>query len=118
MHPFYKNDGFQFAVEGALGNAYYRATDVGEVLGTIARIPDGDDAAWVTGWSTTAERVAGTAREAEAAGHLRSAAARWLRACPATSSAARTGSDDERWCTSTAATARSWGRGRGARRTR
>lgn len=80
MHPFFKDDGFQFAVEGALGDAYRQATDVGEILSTIGRIPNGDATAWVTEWSATGERLAALAREAETDGHRRSAAARWLRA--------------------------------------
>jgi hypothetical protein len=36
MNAFFKNNGFQFAVENALSDAYYRASDVGEVLATIA----------------------------------------------------------------------------------
>ncbi|MFC5064855.1 alpha/beta hydrolase family protein [Actinomycetospora atypica] len=80
MHPFFKDDGFQFAVEGALGDAYHRASDVGEVLATIARIPNGDARAWVSEWSATGDRLAALAREAEDGGHHRSAAARWLRA--------------------------------------
>lgn len=80
VYAFYKNDGFQFAVENALGNAYHRASDVGEVLATVAHVPNGDGKAWVEQWSATAERLATLAREAESAGHPRSAAARWLRA--------------------------------------
>jgi hypothetical protein len=79
MTAFFKNPGFQFATEIALGDAYHRATDVGEVLATIARVPNGDAPAWVAAWSATAERLAAAAREAEGAGHLRTAADRWLR---------------------------------------
>lgn len=80
MHPFFKDHGFQFAVEGALGDAYHQATDIGEILSTIARIPNGDTRAWVTEWSATAARLSALARDAEADGHRRSAAARSLRA--------------------------------------
>lgn len=80
MHPFFKDHGFQFAVEGALGDAYRQATDVGEILTTISRVPNGDTGAWVAEWSATAARVAGLARDAESDGHRRSAASRWLRA--------------------------------------
>src|ERR1700684_2283193 len=80
MNAFFKDSAMQFATENALGEAYYHATDVGEVLATIARVPNGDATAWVTAWSATAGRRAGLAREAESSGHSRSAAARWLRA--------------------------------------
>jgi hypothetical protein len=80
MNAFFKDSAMQFATENALGEAYYQGTDVGEVLATIAGVPNGDAKAWVTAWSATAGRLAGLAREAESSGHLRSAAARWLRA--------------------------------------
>ena len=65
MNAFFKNNEYQFAVENALGEAYYRASDVGEVLATIAHIPNGDARAWVSAWSATADRVAGLAHAAE-----------------------------------------------------
>lgn len=80
MHAFYKDPEFQFAVENLLGDAFHRAADVGEVLATVDRIPNGDAGAWVAQWSATADRVVEQARTAEAAGHARSAAARYLRA--------------------------------------
>ena len=80
MHAFFKDDDFQFAVENVLGSAYTRAADIGEVLTTIDRIPNRSATAWVEQWTATADRIAGEARAAEAAGHVRTAAARWLRA--------------------------------------
>jgi hypothetical protein len=80
MTSFFKNDSFQFAVENALGETYSQASDVGEVLATIGRIPNGDAKRWVSEWSATADRLAGLAGEAESTGHRQSAAARWLRA--------------------------------------
>ncbi len=80
MHAFFKDHDFQFSVEGVLGSAYARAADVGEVLTTVDRIPNGSAPAWVAQWTATADRVAAEARSAEEAGHVRSAAARWLRA--------------------------------------
>ncbi|MEJ2871247.1 hypothetical protein WCD74_26045 [Actinomycetospora sp. OC33-EN08] len=79
-HTFFSDDGFQFGVECTLGAVLHGAADVGEVLTTIARIPDGKPEAWVAEWTATADRVADEARTAESSGHLRSAAARWLRA--------------------------------------
>ncbi len=79
-HAFFKDDGFQFAVEVTLGAIRHGAADAGDVLGTIARIPDGKPEAWVAEWTATADRLADEARDAEAAGHRSSAAGRWLRA--------------------------------------
>jgi hypothetical protein len=101
MNAFFKDNAMQFATENALGEAYYQATDVGEVLATIAGVPNGDAKAWVTAWSATAGRLAGLAREAESSGQLRSAAARWLRAASyysqASDMADATGTFTELW---------------------
>jgi hypothetical protein len=101
MHPFFKDHDFQFAVENVLGSTYARAADVGEVLTTVDRIPNGDAQAWVGQWTATADRLAGEARAAEAAGHERTAAARWLRASSYYSTASEkadaTGSFTELW---------------------
>ncbi|NEM05645.1 prolyl oligopeptidase family serine peptidase [Geodermatophilus normandii] len=80
MHAFLKDPDLQFAVEGVLGATWSHAADVGEVLTTVDRIPNGDRRAWVQQWSATAERLAAQARAAEDGGHRRTAAARWLRA--------------------------------------
>ena len=61
MTAFFKNDSFQFAVENALGEGYHRGTDVGEVLATISRIPNGDAAASVREWSAAGDRLPGLA---------------------------------------------------------
>jgi hypothetical protein len=101
MNAFFKDSAMQFATENALGEAYYQATDVGEVLATIAGVPNGDAKAWVTAWSATAGRLAGLAREAESSGQMRSAAARWLRAASyysqASDMADATGTFTELW---------------------
>ena len=80
MHPFFKDDDFQFATENVLGGVFHRAADVGEVLATIDNIPNGKAAAWVEQWTATADRLAGQAAADAEAGRLRSAAARYLRA--------------------------------------
>ncbi len=80
MHTFSRDADVQFAVTGVLGSTFHRAADVGEVLSTVDRIRGGDPRSWVEEWTATADRLAGQARAAEAAGHGRSAAARWLRA--------------------------------------
>jgi hypothetical protein len=80
MHPFFKDDDFQFATENVLGGVFHRAADVGEVLATIDHIPNGKAAAWVEQWTATADRLAGQADADADAGRRRSAAARYLRA--------------------------------------
>jgi hypothetical protein len=80
VYAFFKEDDLQFAVENLLGSTYSRAADIGEVLTTIDRIPGGHAQAWVEQWTATADRVSDEAVSAETAGHLRTAAARWLRA--------------------------------------
>jgi hypothetical protein len=101
MHAFFKDDDFQFGVENVLGSTYSRAADIGEVLTTVDRIPNGSAKAWVEQWSATADRVAGEARTAEAAGHPRTAAARWLRAsnyyAAASDKADATGGFEDLW---------------------
>jgi Prolyl oligopeptidase family len=94
VHAFFKDDDFQFAVENVLGSAARGAADIGEVLVTVDRIANGDADAWVAQWSATAGRLAEQARDAERAGHPRSAAARWLRAASYWSEAADKAADE------------------------
>jgi hypothetical protein len=47
VQRFYQDGGFNFATLIALGSAYRGLADVGEVLTTIERVPDGDREAWV-----------------------------------------------------------------------
>src|SRR6476469_4060070 len=80
MQRFYDDDGMNFAVLISLGFAYANITDVGETLATIDRIPEGDIEAWVTEWTTTADRLVEQA-DASLAGHHRvSARTKLLRA--------------------------------------
>ncbi|BBG04001.1 MULTISPECIES: alpha/beta hydrolase family protein [Pseudonocardia] len=101
MTAFFKNPSAQYSVENALGQTYSQATDAGEILSTIARIPNGDSAAWVREWTATADRLARLADAAASTGHLRSAAARWLRAssyyAQAAEQADATGTFDQVW---------------------
>jgi dienelactone hydrolase len=80
MQRFYQDDGMNFAVLISLGFAYGNITDVGETLATIERIPEGDTEAWVTEWTTTAERLVQQADESLAGGHTVSARTKLLRA--------------------------------------
>ncbi len=77
---YFSDDAFQFGLELALGAAYHRAADVGEVLATAERIKDDDSDAWVEEWLCTAGGCWAAARRAEGAGHRVSAVAHYRRA--------------------------------------
>jgi hypothetical protein len=79
LRPFFKDDDFSFLTENALGAAYHRAADVGEVLSTAERIRNGHPQSWVDEWTATADRLAAEASANAAAGRSRSAAAQFLR---------------------------------------
>ncbi|MGB2851529.1 MAG: hypothetical protein WBC01_07670 [Solirubrobacterales bacterium] len=76
---FFKHEDFEFMMELTLGATYYRGADIGECLSTAARIKDGDAESWFEQWKATGDRIAGIAREAEAASHMISARDAWLR---------------------------------------
>jgi dienelactone hydrolase len=80
MTAHFDNDDFQFGLEIALGCAYRRASDVGEVLATAERIKDGDDDAWVREWTATAGACWASAKEAEARNHQVTATSFYRRA--------------------------------------
>jgi len=95
MHPFHRpsaapdrdgalarfaRDDFRLATEQALGAAYRGASDLGEVLATVARIPDGDADAWLREWCDLAGAVWTAARDADAAHRPTSALAHYRRA--------------------------------------
>jgi hypothetical protein len=54
MTRFFKDDGFEFATELALGATYYRAADIGEVLATVEGVKSGDYDGWCDAWLGTA----------------------------------------------------------------
>lgn len=80
MHRFFDDDGFEFATLIALGAASRGLADAGEVLATVARIPNGDREAWVREWSATAGRLRDAAERSAAGGHDVSARRAYLRA--------------------------------------
>jgi hypothetical protein len=53
----FKDDGFNFLTEIALGSVYRQAADVGEVLTTVGRIQDSQARSWVDEWTATADRL-------------------------------------------------------------
>ncbi len=79
MRPFFKDEGFNFQTEIALGATYHQAADVGEVLATAERIRNGHAQSWVDEWSATADRLAAEATANAAAGRADSAARQFLR---------------------------------------
>jgi hypothetical protein len=79
MRPFFKDEGFNFQTEIALGATYHQAADVGEVLATVERIRNGQAQSWVDEWSATADRLAAEATASADAGHSYSAARQFLR---------------------------------------
>ena len=79
MRPFFKDEGFNFQTEIALGATYHQAADVGEVLATVERIRNGHAQSWVDEWSATADRLAAEATANAAAGRSDSAARQFLR---------------------------------------
>jgi alpha-beta hydrolase superfamily lysophospholipase len=80
MPRFFKDEGFEFATELALGATYYRAADVGEVLATVGAVKSGDYDSWCDAWLEAAERLAATAERCELQHHRQSAFEAWLRA--------------------------------------
>lgn len=79
MRSFFKDEGFNFLTQIALGATYRQAADVGEVLATVERIRNGHPQSWVDEWSATADRLAGEATAGADAGRPHSAARQFLR---------------------------------------
>ncbi|MGF6888362.1 pimeloyl-ACP methyl ester carboxylesterase [Nocardia sp. GAS34] len=80
MKFLYDDESFSFEALRAAGYATYAGAELGEVLVTCGRIPEGDEAAWSSEWAATAARVEGIGRDALAAGHRVSAREALLRA--------------------------------------
>ncbi len=77
---FFDDDGMDFAVRCVLTGVRYAMAEVGEVLGTVARVTDGDAGSWVDEWLALGRRVAALGAACEAAGHRESAWGAHLRA--------------------------------------
>ncbi len=76
----FTDDDFQFGLETVLGGAYQQASDIGEVLATAERIPDGDADAWISEWTATAEGAWGAGETARHAGRRATALSFYRRA--------------------------------------
>ncbi|MDZ8199897.1 prolyl oligopeptidase family serine peptidase [Microbacterium sp. SSW1-59] len=77
---FAADPGFDFDVRLAVGHAAHGGADPGEVLSAVRTVPAGDTSGWFDAWRTLGERVLAAADDADAAGHIQTAAARYLRA--------------------------------------
>lgn len=69
---------FQFLI--ALGDAFERASDIGECYAVASAVKDFDYESWVTSWRAMADRVHGIAERSDAGGHRVSAREAYLRA--------------------------------------
>jgi dienelactone hydrolase len=76
----FTDEDFQFGLEIVLGGAYRQAADVGEVLATAERIPDGDADAWIGAWQATADGAWGAGETAWHAGRPATALSYYRRA--------------------------------------
>ncbi|MYW43277.1 dipeptidyl aminopeptidase [Streptomyces sp. SID161] len=79
-HRFNDNVQFDYEIRLALGSAWRRGADVGEVLATAAAVADGDGEAWFTAWLELGRRVREQADRDAAGGQTVSARDGWLRA--------------------------------------
>ncbi|MET0455218.1 MAG: alpha/beta fold hydrolase [Mycobacterium sp.] len=80
MDFIFKDRAFKFETLRAAGFAGDAGADIGEVVATTARIPDGDEDAWTSSWRATAVRTARRGEESLAADDLVSAREAFLRA--------------------------------------
>ncbi|AYF77603.1 alpha/beta fold hydrolase [Nocardia yunnanensis] len=80
MKFLFDDESFDYETLRAAGFACYGGAELGEVITTARRIPDGDESAWLTEWEATADRVRAIGESAAQAGHLVSAREALLRA--------------------------------------
>ena len=78
---FYKDADYDYDVRGVLGAAPYGASEPGEVLATIAGVPEGKHQKWFGAWLALGTRIHDEAEAERAAGRSVSAAGAYLRAC-------------------------------------
>jgi pimeloyl-ACP methyl ester carboxylesterase len=80
MDFIFKDEAFKFETLRAAGFAGDAGADIGEVIVTAARIPEGDMDAWTAAWRTTAERTAKRGQDSLEVGDTVSAREAFLRA--------------------------------------
>jgi hypothetical protein len=76
----FADDDFQHGLDLVLGGAHRGAAEIGDVLATAARIPDGDADAWVREWTATAGAAWAAGGAAASARRRVSARGHYLRA--------------------------------------
>ncbi|KOG75379.1 MULTISPECIES: alpha/beta hydrolase family protein [Streptomyces] len=79
-YRFSENAQFDYEILIALGSAWRRGADVGEVLATASAVADGDAETWFGAWTRLARRVREQADRGAAEGMAVSARDGWLRA--------------------------------------
>jgi pimeloyl-ACP methyl ester carboxylesterase len=80
MKFIFKDEAFKFETLRAAGFTVDAGADIGEVIVTTARIPEGDEDAWTAAWRTTAERTAKRGQDSLEAGDTVSAREAFFRA--------------------------------------
>jgi hypothetical protein len=80
MKFLFRNESFSFETLRSAGFATCGGADLGEVLATARLIPNGNEEAWLTSWSATADRVANIAVTSLRQGHRVSAREAFFRA--------------------------------------
>lgn len=80
MKFLFDDASFSFETLRAIGYAPYGGADIGEMVTTARRIPEGDESTWYTQWKALAERIEADADTSAAAGHTVSARDGYLRA--------------------------------------
>lgn len=80
MKFLFDDPSFSFETLRAIGYAAYGGADIGEMVSTAGRIPEGDESAWYTEWKALADRVEEAADASAASGHAVSARESYLRA--------------------------------------
>jgi pimeloyl-ACP methyl ester carboxylesterase len=80
MKFLFDDESFSFEALRAAGYAATGGADLGEVLVTCSKIPDGDEETWCGEWAALADRIRGVGLAARAAGHRVSARDALLRA--------------------------------------
>jgi pimeloyl-ACP methyl ester carboxylesterase len=80
MKFLFNDESFSFEALRTTGFAAYGGADLGEILATVRKIGECDEAGWHQAWKSTAQRVAKIGEEALASGHRISAREAFLRA--------------------------------------
>ncbi|WP_321332137.1 alpha/beta hydrolase family protein [uncultured Bacteroides sp.] len=80
MKILFNDPSFSFETLRTLGFACDGGADLGEIIITASKIPDGDEDAWLREWKTLADRIAQQGEDSLSKGHHVSAREAFLRA--------------------------------------